>query len=312
MSFMEIVNNSSLNRSVMAIKLIAIISVVMGVVSPVQAGSKCQGHPKSWDAALIEAEKKQWPQAASKQPGIDLTGAYLFPGAPSGQTCQQIIWQECLEVTIAGGCTDNATGSVKSGSPLHHYILDYAYGVADVYGLEKCTSPTNGNCYAELGPLVSKGLIVRTTQDWCDKFGAENAVMFVGPLMSGEKAGPGAVGWNAVRTLNQDGSLVFVQNPDAVKEGGGTTSESVMVRSTSESVQCGTHSGFDPKSSYCKKRSYLDASWSFTPACCSANKTLDPYEKFMDLNLYPSQVVQPFPNGPNVVSCDGSTPARRY
>jgi hypothetical protein len=133
--------------------------------------------------------------------------------------------------------------------------------------------------------------------------------MFVGSLLTGDNSGPGAVGWNAVRAVDSKGSLVFVQNPNAAETG--TTDETVMPRDPIETIQC-THQGFD-QSRYCKKRSYLDASWSFTPACCAAyGGGISTFTKFMDPNLYPSTSVQPFPNGPNVVSCDKSTPAKMY
>ena len=269
----------------------------------------CGKHPKTWEEALLIQEGKQWPKAADAQPAINLAGVYLFNESQNDRTCYQYVWQECLEITITGGCTEDATGKVLSKGPLHHYVLNNAYGHADQFGVDKCTDPQNGNCYAALGPLLNKGLIVSTTQEWCETYGAENAVMFVGPLFTGEGSGPGAVGWNAVRALSSDGSLVFVQNPNAAESG--TQDVTVMKRTSDVSIQC-DHPGFDPKSKYCRKRSYQDASWSFTPACCSANRDLTAYTKFMDMGLYPSRDVQPFPNGPNVVSCDGSTPARRY
>jgi hypothetical protein len=269
----------------------------------------CDKHPSTWDEALLMQEKKQWPRAEDTQTSINLAGVYLFNDPPEGKTCYQYVWQECLELTITGGCTDNASGAVVSGGPLHHSVMNNAYGHADEFGKDKCSEPTNGNCYAELGPTLSKALIVTTTKDWCETYGAENAVMLVGQLLTGEGSGPGAVGWNAVRAVSSDGSLVFVQNPDAVESG--AQEATLMKRAPDVSIQC-NHQGFDPKSPYCRKRSYQDASWSFTPACCSANRELTPYTKFMDKGLYPSRDVQPFPNGPNVVSCDGSTPARRY
>lgn len=277
--------------------------------------NKCENHPKTWDEALHKAEMKQWPQAANKQPSIDLSGVYLFPSqGDSNETCQQVIWQECLELTITGGCTDNATGKVVSKGPIHHFVMDYEYGHVDMYGTDKCPvdKQVNGNCYADLGPEIVKTLVVDSTQDWCESYGADHAVLMVGTLMSGKDAGPIAVGWNAARAVDRNGNLVFAQNPDAVKAEGDTVSETVLTRAIDQSVQCGTHSGFDPKSMYCKKRSYLDASWSFTPACCSSNATLAPFTKFMDNNLYPPQNLQPFPYGPNIASCDGSTPARKY
>ena len=270
---------------------------------------RCNKHPETWEEALLREEKKQWPQAARKQPPINLSGVYLFNGVPEGKTCRQYIWQECLEVTIAGGCTDNATGAVTSGSPLHHYVLDYSYGHADMFGKDKCSNPTNGNCYEALGPTLNKALIVETTREWCETYGAEHAVMLVGSLLKGDNSGPGAVGWNAIRAIDRDGSLVFVQNPNAAEEG--AQEISVLKRAEDQSIQC-EHAGFKPNSKFCKNRSYLDASWSFTPACCSANPDLGAYKKYMDLGLYPSHDVQPFPNGPNLVACDKSTPARRY
>lgn len=263
--------------------------------------AKCNTHPTTWEEALLREEKKPWPTAAGKQPAINLTGVYLFnkKSESDPKTCRQYIWQECLELTIAGGCTDDSNGQVLSGSPLHHYVLDYAYGHADMVGTEKCANPTNGNCYEEFGPTLNKALIVETTREWCETYAAEHAVMLVGPLLKGNNSGPGAVGWNAIRAIDRDGALVFVQNPDAAE--GGTQPISVLQRDKNQAIQC-DHPGFDPKSAYCKSRSYLDASWSFTPACCSANADLSPYQKFMAPALYPSREVQPFPNGPNVVS----------
>lgn len=269
----------------------------------------CDSHPSTWEEALLMQEKKQWPKAADAQPSINLAGVYLFENPPSGKTCYQYVWQECLELTITGGCTDNASGEVVSGGPVHHYVMNNSYGHADEFGKDKCSEPTNGNCYAALGPTLNKALIVSTTKEWCETYGAENAVMLVGQLLTGEGSGPGAVGWNAVRAVSSDGSLIFIQNPDAAESG--AQEVTVMKRASDVGIQC-DHQGFDPKSPYCRKRSYQDASWSFTPACCSANRELTPYTKFMDMALYPSRDVQPFPNGPNIVSCDGSTPARRY
>ncbi len=286
-------------------------AVKQGVLSPTikKSALNCDKHPNTWEEALLMQEKKQWPKAADSQPSINLSGVYLFNDPPAGKTCYQYVWQECLELTITGGCTDNAAGAVVSGAPLHHYVMNNAYGHADEFGKDKCSDPTNGNCYAALGPTLNKALIVRTTKEWCETYGAENAVMLVGQLLTGEGSGPGAVGWNAVRAVSSDGALIFVQNPAAAESGAQVVT--VMKRAPDTGIQC-NHQGFDPKSSYCKRRSYQDASWSFTPACCSANRDLTAYTKFMDMGLYPSRDVQPFPNGPNVVSCDGSTPARKY
>lgn len=271
--------------------------------------AKCGTHPTTWEEALLREEKKQWPQAADTQPAINLTGVYLFKNPPEGQTCRQYIWQECLELTIAGGCVDNATQRIVSGSPLHHYVLNYSYGHADMVGKEKCSNPTNGNCYEEFGPTLNKALIVETTREWCETHGSEHAVMLVGPLLKGDDSGPGAVGWNAIRAIDRNGALVFAQNPNAAEQG--AQKPTVMDRAQDQSLQC-DHPGFDHESTYCKHRSYLDASWSFTPACCAANANLDPYLKFMDSNLYPPREVQPYPNGPNVVACDKSSPSRQY
>jgi hypothetical protein len=270
---------------------------------------RCDKHPSTWEEALLVQERKQWPKAADTQPSINLAGVYLFNDPPAGKTCYQYVWQECLELTITGGCIDNASGAVVSGGPVHHYVLNNAYEHADEFGKDKCSEPTNGNCYAALGPTLNRSLIVSTTKDWCETYGAENAVMLVGQLLTGEGSGPGAVGWNAVRAVSSDGSLVFVQNPNAAESG--AQEVTVMRRASDQGIQC-NHQGFDPKNSYCKKRSYQDASWSYTPACCYANQDLTAYTKFMDTDLYPSRDVQPFPNGPNIVSCDGSSPARRY
>ena len=292
-------------------KLIPAIVLFVTMIIPVLSLAEnlhCNRHPATWEESLAKAEGKQWPEAAKTQHSINLSGVYIS-SAPDGQTCRQQIWQECLELTINGGCTDNITGAVVSGSPLHHYVLDYSYGHADQIGSNKCDNPTNGNCYESFGPTLNKGLIVRTTKDWCEKYSTKVAVMLVGPLLTGANSGPGAVGWNAVRAIDSNGDLVFVQNPDAAETG--TTDETVMPRSTAESIKC-RHQGFD-QSLFCKKRTYLDASWSFTPACCSAYKgDISTFTKFMDLALYPSTDVEPYPNGPNVVSCDKSTTARGY
>lgn len=81
-------------------------------------------------------------------------------------------------------------------------------------------------------------MIVRTTKDWCEKYSTKVAVMLVGPLLTGANSGPGAVGWNSVRAIDSNGDLVFVQNPDAAETG--TTDETVMLRSTAESIKCRT------------------------------------------------------------------------
>lgn len=292
-------------------KILKSLVLIAGFLAPsltVAKNLRCYLHPTTWEQALADEELKQWPKAAQYQHSINLTGVYTS-NAPDGQTCRQQIWQECLELTINGGCTYDSNGAVASGSPLHHYVLDFSYGHTDQIGSSKCDNPTNGNCYESFGPTLNKGLIVRTTRDWCEKYQTEDAVMLVGPLLTGENSGPGAVGWNAVRAIDSNGSLVFMQNPDAAETG--TTAETVMPRSQTELLKC-RHKGFD-QGSYCKRRSYLDSSWSFTPACCSAYKgDISVFTKFMDLALYPSTDVEAFPNGPNVVACDMSTTARKY
>jgi len=294
-------------KNVLALAIMSIFAIFTPNMSFAK-NLHCELHPSTWENSLANEELKQWPEAAETQHSINLSGVYTS-SAPEGQTCRQQIWQECLELTINGGCTDNVSGKVVSGSPLHHYVLDFSYGHADQIGSTKCDKPTNGNCYESFGPTLNKGLIVRTTRDWCEKYHTEDAVMLVGPLLTGANSGPGAVGWNAVRAIDSNGSLIFMQNPDAAETG--TTAETVMPRSTTQFVKCG-HQGFD-QSLYCKKRSYLDSSWSFTPACCSAYKgDISVFTKFMDLALYPSTEVEPFPDGPNVVACDKSTTARKF
>lgn len=76
----------------------------------------CQDFPETWDESLLVAEAKQWPDAAKSQPPLDLSGEYLPAGVtlPPGIKCAQRIWQECLEITITGGCINEAVRCAES------------------------------------------------------------------------------------------------------------------------------------------------------------------------------------------------------
>lgn len=183
--------------------------------------------------------------------------------------------------------------------------MDYTYVHIDMVGNQLCPGElVNGNCFAIVGPTQNKALIVQATREYCELYGSEHAMMIVG---SSIREGPGVTRWAAVRTRDREGSLIFEQNQATT---GGQGQQRAIFELVAD-IECNGNSGWNPDSAFCQSRSYLDVPWSYTPACCVANE-LDVFTATMDPDLYPPVSVQIFPNGPNVVSCDGSTLARAY